>query len=89
MAGLIPLLQYTVLCARQVGYNIPRHKFQGLWIWKPQFLSLIDTGAYDLPDLMPQFREIATTLHLELMTVQGKDQYLHSLLRVPGPGSIS
>ena len=48
-----------------------------------KFLGLIDTGAYDLPGLMPQFREIAATLHLELMTVEGKDQYLRRLLQGP------
>lgn len=48
-----------------------------------KFLGLIDTGAYDLPGLMPRFREISATLRLELITVKGKDQYLRRLIEGP------
>lgn len=36
-----------------------------------QLLGLIDTGAYDLRDLIPHVREIAATLNLELRIFQG------------------
>ncbi len=48
-----------------------------------KFLGLIDTGAYDLPGLMPLVREISAALRLELMTLKGKDQYLRRLLEGP------
>ncbi|MDR3569777.1 MAG: DUF1638 domain-containing protein [Syntrophobacteraceae bacterium] len=48
-----------------------------------KFLGLIDTGAYDIPSLLPELREISSTLRLELVTFQGKDQYLRRLLEGP------
>lgn len=48
-----------------------------------KFLGLIDTGAYDLPGLMAQVREISAALRLELITFKGKDEYLRRLLRGP------
>ena len=48
-----------------------------------KFLGLIDTGAYDLPGLVPHAREIATTLELQLVTIEGTDRYLRHLLSGP------
>jgi len=48
-----------------------------------KFLGLIDTGAYDLAEVIPQAREISTTLKLELITLKGTDQYLKRLLLGP------
>ena len=48
-----------------------------------KFLGLIDTGAYDLPDLMPQVKEISTTLKLELLVLEGTGIYLRRLLSGP------
>lgn len=48
-----------------------------------KFLGLIDTGAYDLPGLMPQVREISAALRLEIVTLKGQDQYLRRLLKGP------
>ncbi|MDA8306944.1 MAG: DUF1638 domain-containing protein [Deltaproteobacteria bacterium] len=48
-----------------------------------KFLGLIDTGAYDMPSLIPAVREIAAALGLELITLEGKDQYLRRLLEGP------
>ena len=48
-----------------------------------KFLGLIDTGAYDLAEVLPQAREISTTLKLELVTLKGTDRYLKRLLLGP------
>ncbi|MDR3556290.1 MAG: DUF1638 domain-containing protein [Syntrophobacteraceae bacterium] len=48
-----------------------------------KFLGLIDTGAYELSDLLPRAREICAALQLELLTLEGQDQYLRRLLQGP------
>jgi hypothetical protein len=48
-----------------------------------KFLGLIDTGAYDLPGLIPNVREISATLNLELLILQGTDRYLRHFLSGP------
>ncbi len=48
-----------------------------------KYLGLIDTGAYDLPGLMPYAREISSTLNLELTVLPGTDLYLKRLLTGP------
>lgn len=48
-----------------------------------KFLGLIDTGAYDLPTLIPHVREISATLKLELRILEGTDRYLKNLLSGP------
>ncbi len=51
-----------------------------------KFLGLIDTGTYDLPDLMSQAREISSTLKLDLIVLPGSDLYLRRLLTGPWDG---
>lgn len=48
-----------------------------------KYLGLIDTGAYDLPGLMPHAKEISSTLNLELTVLPGTDLYLKRLLTGP------
>jgi len=48
-----------------------------------KFLGLIDTGAYDLAEVLPQAREISAALKLELLILKGTDRYLKRLLRGP------
>ena len=48
-----------------------------------KFLGLIDTGAYDLAEVLPQAREISATLKLELLVLKGTDRYLKRLLQGP------
>ncbi len=48
-----------------------------------KFLALIDTGAYDLPSLIPHARDISATLNLELRILQGTDLYLKNFLLGP------
>ncbi len=48
-----------------------------------KFLGLIDTGAYELEPLLPNVREIASTLKLELLVLKGSDQYLKRMLTGP------
>jgi Protein of unknown function (DUF1638) len=48
-----------------------------------KFLGLIDTGAYDLPTLLPHVREISATLDLELLVLEGTDSYLKEFLLGP------
>ncbi len=48
-----------------------------------KFLGLIDTGAYDLADLLPHVREISATLNLDLLILEGTDRYLKSFLSGP------
>ncbi|MGA2403744.1 MAG: ASKHA domain-containing protein [Syntrophobacteraceae bacterium] len=48
-----------------------------------KFLGLIDTGAYDLPSLIPHAREISAALNLELVILQGTDRYLRHFLSGP------
>lgn len=48
-----------------------------------KFLGLIDTGAYDLPGLIPHANEISAALKLELLILEGTDRYLRRLLRGP------
>jgi hypothetical protein len=48
-----------------------------------RFLGLIDTHAYDLDSLLPQVKEIASTLHLELKVLPGVDHYLKKFLTGP------
>jgi hypothetical protein len=48
-----------------------------------KFLGLIDTGAYDLPGLVPHAREISATLKLELLIFKGTDHYVRHLLSGP------
>ncbi len=48
-----------------------------------KFLALIDTGAYDLPGLIPYARDISATLNLELLILQGTDRYLKNFLLGP------
>jgi hypothetical protein len=48
-----------------------------------KFLGLIDTGAYDLAGLIPQAREISSTLKLELIVLDGTDRYLKRFLSGP------
>lgn len=45
-----------------------------------KFLGLIDTGAYDVPTLLPHVREISATLNLELLVLEGTDRYLKHFL---------
>lgn len=44
-----------------------------------KFPGHIDTGAYDLPGIIPHANEIAAALHLELLVVQGTGRYLRRL----------
>jgi hypothetical protein len=48
-----------------------------------KFLGLIDTGAYDLPTLLPHVREISDKLKLELLILEGTDRYLKRFLLGP------
>ncbi|SPF31477.1 conserved hypothetical protein [Syntrophobacter sp. SbD1] len=48
-----------------------------------KFLGLIDTGAYDLPGLVPHVSEISAALNLELIILKGTDRYLKRLLSGP------
>ncbi len=48
-----------------------------------KFLGLIDTGAYDLPGLVPQAREICAALKLELLILRGNDLYLRRFFSGP------
>lgn len=48
-----------------------------------KFLGLIDTGAYDLAEVLPQAREISAALKLDLLILKGTDRYLKRLLRGP------
>lgn len=48
-----------------------------------RFLGLIDTGAYELDSLLPEVHEIAATLELEPVILEGRDHYLKSLLSGP------
>lgn len=48
-----------------------------------KFLALIDTGAYDLPTLLPHVRQISATLKLELLILEGTDRYLKNFLLGP------
>ena len=48
-----------------------------------KYLGLIDTGAYDLPTLLPHVREISATLKLELLILEGTDRYLKNFLIGP------
>jgi len=48
-----------------------------------KFLGLIDTGAYDLPNLLPDVREISAKLNLELLILEGTDRYLRNLVTGP------
>jgi len=46
-------------------------------------LGLIDTGAYDLTDLLPYVQDIAATLKLEPKVLPGSVDYLKNLLTGP------
>ncbi|MCA1959641.1 MAG: DUF1638 domain-containing protein [Desulfomonile sp.] len=46
-------------------------------------LGLIDTGAYDLTELLPNVRDIAQTLKLEPKVIPGTVDYLKGLLSGP------
>jgi hypothetical protein len=48
-----------------------------------KFLGLIDTGAYDLPTLLPHVREISASLKLDLLILEGTDRYLKKFLSGP------
>jgi hypothetical protein len=48
-----------------------------------KFLGLIDTGAYDLPEIIPEATEISKELKLELLILQGTVGYLKRLLTGP------
>ena len=48
-----------------------------------KFLGLIDTRAYEVETLLPKVREIAATLKLELLLIQGSDDYLKTMLSGP------
>jgi hypothetical protein len=48
-----------------------------------RFLGLIDTGAYDLPALLPEVREIASALKLETRVFPGSDEYLKTFFTGP------
>lgn len=48
-----------------------------------KYLGLIDTGAYDLPALIPHVREISSVLKLDLLVLKGADSYLKRLLTGP------
>ncbi len=48
-----------------------------------RFLGLIDTGAYDLDELLPLVSEIASTLKLETRVLPGSDYYMKRLLAGP------
>lgn len=48
-----------------------------------KFLGLIDTGAFDVPGLIPQVQEIAAALKLELLILPGTDGYLKRFLAGP------
>ena len=48
-----------------------------------KFLGLIDTGAYELAEVLPRARKISSTLKLELLVLQGTDRYLKHLLQGP------
>jgi hypothetical protein len=48
-----------------------------------KFLGLIDTGAYDLPTLLTDVREMSATLKLELLILEGTDRYLKNFLSGP------
>lgn len=48
-----------------------------------KYLGIIDTGAYDLPALLPNVREISETLNLELLILEGTDRYIRRLLSGP------
>lgn len=48
-----------------------------------KYLGLIDTGAYDLRIILPDVREISTTLKLELLILEGTDRYLKNFLLGP------
>lgn len=48
-----------------------------------KFLGLIDTGAYDVAEVLPRAREISSVLKLELLILKGTDRYLKRTLRGP------
>ena len=46
-------------------------------------LNVIDTGAYDLNDILPRTREVADRLQLKHRIVEGTTEYLEALLQGP------
>lgn len=46
-------------------------------------LGLIDTGAYDVAELLPRVQEIAATFELEVRVLQGSVHYLKDFLTGP------